>query len=77
MELHDYDGNETRYPEAPRDRRAPSLEPATNLVNLILGQGHNGSPATLGLYAMKIIEAASQSARTNQNVVIAPVTANV
>jgi predicted dehydrogenase len=76
MDLHDYNGNETRYPEAPRDRRAPSLEPATNLVNLILGNGHNGSPATLGLYAMKIIEAAAQSARTNANVQVAPVTAS-
>ena len=77
MDLHDIDGNETRYPEAPRDRRAPSLAPATNLVDLVLGNGHNGSPATLGLYAMKLIEAASQSARTNSNVVVAPVTANI
>jgi predicted dehydrogenase len=71
MTLHDYDSNVTEFPEAPGPLRAPREEPTMNLVDLILGKRGNGSPATLGLYAMKVIEAACQSAQTGQNVVVA------
>ncbi len=68
LETHDRDGNEMQYPEPPRQDRASNQAPALNLVDLVLGKGHNGSPATLGLYAMKIIEAAMRSVQTGQNV---------
>jgi predicted dehydrogenase len=70
LDFYDLDGNVTHAPEPDRSTRAPHHMPATNLVDLILGNGHNGSPATLGLYAMKVIEAASESARTHSNVVL-------
>jgi len=48
----------------------PMFAPAENLVDVILGRAENGSPAALGLYGMRIIEAACQSARTGENVKI-------
>ena len=45
-------------------------DPATNLVDLVLGDAPNRSPGTLGLSAMKIIDAACRSAKTGRNIVI-------
>jgi predicted dehydrogenase len=72
FEFHDFDCKITRYPDIPEADIYPMYEPATNLVDAIVGKAPNGSPATLGLYAMKIIEAATQSAHTGANVVIKP-----
>lgn len=63
-------GHATHYPEVPAADRAPRFAPARNVVDLILGQGVNGSPATLGLYAMHVIEAASRSAHTGANIAV-------
>ena len=70
LEFHDRNANETTYPEPPRQERAPNTAPAQNLVDLILGKATNGSPATLGLYAMRVIEAAMRSAQTGTNVAV-------
>jgi predicted dehydrogenase len=70
MEFHDIHANETRYPVAPHPEHPTSYAPAQNLVDLVLGNGHNGSPATLGLYAMKVIEAAVRSAQTGKNMAV-------
>jgi predicted dehydrogenase len=72
LEFHDIDGNAKHYPDVPGGERYPIRMPSHNLVDAVLGHAPNGSPATLGLYAMKIIEAASRSARTGSNVPIAP-----
>jgi predicted dehydrogenase len=70
LEFHDIDGNTQHYPDIQGMERYQSRKPAQNLVDAILGHAPNGSPATLGLYAMKIIEAASQSVQSGSNVVI-------
>ena len=70
LEYHDLDGHVTHFQEPSGSARAPSTQPAINLVDLILGQGTNGSPATLGLYAMKIIEASVKSVQTGTNIFI-------
>ena len=70
MEYRSRRGEVTHYAEVPGPDRAPRFAPARNIVDLILGQGVNGSPATLGLYGMKIIEAATESARTGHNILI-------
>ena len=70
LEFHDIDGNATTFPEPAPEERAPRFAPALNLIDAILGKAPNGSPATLGLYAMKIIEGAMRSVQTGTNVVI-------
>ena len=70
LEFHDIDGQATHYPEPPPAQRAPATQPAKNLVDVILGLAPNGSPATRGLYAMKIIEASVKSVQTGANVIV-------
>jgi predicted dehydrogenase len=70
MEFHPFQGEVTRYPALAQADVYPMFAPAENLVDVILGRAENGSPASLGLYGMKIIEAACQSARTGKNVKI-------
>ena len=70
MSLCRFDGQVENYPNLPDDEIYPMYAPATNLVDVVLGEAPNRSPATLGASAMKIIEAACQSAETGQNVKI-------
>lgn len=71
LEYHDHDGRVTRYPDLERPDVYPRHAPAENLIDSILGLAPNQSPAALGLYAMRVIEAASQSARSGTNIVLA------
>ncbi len=68
MEYHPRRGAVQIFP--PLDEKAvyPFHDPANNLVDAILGLAPNRSPGDLGLYAMKIIEAACISARSGKNV---------
>jgi predicted dehydrogenase len=68
MEFHPSQGEVRRYPALAEADIYPMFAPAENLVDVILGRAENGSPASLGLYSMRIIEAACQSARTGENV---------
>jgi predicted dehydrogenase len=70
MEFHDIDCNVTPYPDIPAEDIYPLLSPACNFIDAITGNAPNGSPATLGLYAMNIIEAACQSAASDRNIVL-------
>jgi predicted dehydrogenase len=70
MECHYFDGRVTHYPDLGEAEIYPMFAPAQNLVDVILGREENGSPAELGLYAMKVIGAACESARTNARVVV-------
>ncbi len=70
MELHLFDDAVKRYPAPAEGDIYPMFAPAQNLVDVILGRAENGAPAALGLYGMKIIEAACESARTGENVKI-------
>jgi hypothetical protein len=44
--------------------------PAEDFVDTILGKSSNGSPARLGVNAMRVIEAAVESVRTHSNVIV-------
>ncbi len=70
MRFCSMDGKTRQYPQLPDDEIYPMYSPAENLVDVVLGEAPNRSPATLGASAMKIIEAACQSAETGQNVMI-------
>ena len=63
-------GGETRYDDLSASEVFPERAPAQNLVDSILGLAEPVSPGTLGLAAMEIIDAACESARTGNNVVI-------
>jgi predicted dehydrogenase len=70
MACHLFDGEVTRYPDLPEEDIYPFFAPTKNFVDVVLGRAENGSPGHLGLYAMKVIEAACQSARTNSVVTL-------
>lgn len=55
------DGKVCEFPPLDEDLIYPKFAPANNLVNAILGLAPNGSPAYLGHYAMRLIEAACES----------------
>ena len=60
----------TRYPDLSEADIYPLFAPTENFVDLILGRAENGSPARFGLYAMRIIEAACESARSKGSVTL-------
>ncbi|MCS7061622.1 MAG: Gfo/Idh/MocA family oxidoreductase [Anaerolineae bacterium] len=64
------DGQQMAYPTLPAGERYPLYAPAQNLVDCVLGTAENGSPGELGWYAMRVIEAASRSARRGENVMV-------
>jgi predicted dehydrogenase len=70
MEFQDREGNIRRYPDVPEADIYPMFAPARNLVEVVAGTAPNGSPGSLGAYAIRIIEAACSSARTNSNVIL-------
>ena len=70
MACHLSDGQVTRYPDLPEQDIYPFFAPTKNFVDVVLGCAENGSPGHLGLYAMKIIEAACQSSRTGSVVAL-------
>lgn len=69
LEHHDRQGRIRRYPPLGEDEIYPSRAPALNLIDAAMG-AKNLSPASLGLSAMRVIEAACQSAATGQNVIL-------
>ena len=69
------DGPEVNYPDLSPAEIYPERAPASNLVDSILGVAPNLSPGTLGLASMEVIEAACQSARSGESVVIREVLA--
>lgn len=66
MVLTDFANRRTEFKRLDQDEIYPSQAPALNFVDAILGLKENGSPGTLGLAAMEIIEAACESAQTNR-----------
>jgi predicted dehydrogenase len=68
------DGTVRDYPDLPPEEWYPMHAPAENLVDAILGDAPNRSPAVLGLYAMEAIDAAVESARTGKNITLAAAT---
>jgi predicted dehydrogenase len=70
MQYHPRAGNVYNYPNLPEDAVYPIYAPTDNLVDAVLGVAPNQSPAKLGFSAMKLIEAACESARTGGNVIV-------
>ena len=70
MEFHDRDGEISRYPNLTDVKIYPSHAPAQNLIDTITGKSENGSPATLGLSAMRMIDGACRSAESGRNIVV-------
>jgi predicted dehydrogenase len=65
------DGTVRDYPNLPSEEWYPMHAPAENLVDAVLGDAPNKSPAVLGLYAMEAIDAAVESAKTGKNISVA------
>ena len=70
MEFHPRVGVVQTFPKLEEDAIYPLHAPANNFVSVIAGTAANRSPGELGLYAMKIIEAACKSAASGRNVLI-------
>ncbi len=70
MEFTSMDGEVSTYPALSPDEIYPHQAPATNLVDSILDPSCNQSPASLGVAAMEVIEAACISSKNKQNVLI-------
>ncbi|WP_131735456.1 Gfo/Idh/MocA family protein [Actinomadura roseirufa] len=58
-------GGRTELPPLPAAERNPEHAPVRNLVDLALGRGRNGSPADIGLGAVRFVAAMYRSAREN------------
>ena len=58
------------YPDLEEDAVYPHLAPATNLIDSVLNPLSNQSPATLGVAAMEVIEGATRSVKSGNNVLI-------
>jgi predicted dehydrogenase len=70
MTLIDFADQRTDFPPLAADDIYPSRAPALNLIDAVLEPTKNGSPGTLGLASMEVIEAACQSARAGRNIII-------
>ena len=70
MTLTDFADKRTEFPPLAEDDVYPGRAPALNLIDAVLDPAKNGSPGTLGLASMEVIESACKSARTGRNVKI-------
>ena len=61
-------GKPCSYPDLQEDAIYPHHAPALNLIDSIHDPRRNQSPATLGVAAMKVIEAACRSASSGNNI---------
>ena len=52
----------------PEADRTPEWAPAHDLVNVVLGRGTSGSPASLGVAAVELVDAMYRSAATRRPV---------
>jgi predicted dehydrogenase len=68
MEFVPLVGEPCSFPDLPEDAIYPHQAPALNLIDSILDPRRNQSPATLGVAAMDVIEAACRSAKSGSNV---------
>jgi predicted dehydrogenase len=56
------DGELERLPAVPAEERYPDWAPTDNIVDLALGRGTNGSPASIGVLAVEFVDAIYRSA---------------
>ena len=74
MEYIGMNGERRAYPDLGVDEIYPLQAPAINLIDSIIDPSCNQSPASLGVAAMEVIEAACISAKSGQNVLIPSLT---
>jgi predicted dehydrogenase len=70
MEFTRMDGEEERYPDLDPAAIYPHQAPAINLIDSIFDPSCNRSPASLGLAAMEVIEAACVSAASGEDILV-------
>lgn len=70
MEFVPLVGRPRPYPDLDEEAVYPHQAPAINLIDSIHDPRSNRSPATLGVAAMEVIEAACRSARSGENVLV-------
>lgn len=61
--IHGQRGEVHRLPGLPAEERYPDWAPADNLVDIVLGRGVNGSPASLGVLTVEFVDAMYRAAR--------------
>ncbi len=66
--IHARDGEFHRLPALPVDERYPDWAPTDNLVDIALGRGTNGSPASIGVLAVEFVDAMYRSAATGRSI---------
>jgi predicted dehydrogenase len=62
LSIHTHDGAREVVGPIPEADRFPRFATARNLVDVVLGRGHNQSPGEVGLRCVELIDAAYQSA---------------
>ena len=70
MEFIPMAGEPQCYPDLASDEVYPHEAPARNLIDSIFDPTLNRSPATLGVAAMEVIEAACRSAESGRNILV-------
>lgn len=72
MEFHTSKCLITKYPDLNGEEIYPQFAPAENFLDVIAGNAVNRSPGQVGVFSMKVIEAAVESAASGQNVLLEP-----
>jgi predicted dehydrogenase len=70
MEFTSMSGETETYPALGADEIYPHMAPALNLIDTILDPSCNRSPASLGVAAMEVLEAACISAESGENIFV-------
>lgn len=71
MTFHNNKEQVMSYDDLLEEAIYPIYTPTNNLIDTILGDAPNGSPAELGVFAMQVIEAACRSVKSNTNIMVA------
>ena len=61
--IYGAEGEVHRLPGLPAEERYPDWAPADNLVDVVLGRGANGSPASLGVLTVEFVDAVYRAAK--------------
>jgi hypothetical protein len=57
-------------PALPVEERYPDWAPADNLVDVVLGRGVNGSPASLGVQTVEFVDAMYRAAKQSCTIAV-------
>jgi predicted dehydrogenase len=64
--IYGSEGEVHRLPGLPAEERYPDWAPADNLVDVVLGRGVNGSPASLGVLTVEFVDAIYRAAKESR-----------